>query len=107
MNDSDITPRPTKKRHREVAASPVAPPENFDAYSQSSAASSELESHKSGRLSPTKQLSQLEDLDHPIRILDFEDNEVEMQQDVGILIADVELLADGIGVLGYSVRITS
>lgn len=106
MDDAEVTPRPAKKRYSKVAA-PIAPPKVFDAHSsQGSVDSSELESHKSGRMSPTKQLAQMEDLDHPIRILDFGDSEVEMPQDVETLIADVQLLADGIGILGYSVRIT-
>lgn len=55
----------------EFVASSVAPPEFFDAQSQSSGANSELESHKSGRMSPSKQMAQLEDLEHPVKVLDF------------------------------------
>ncbi len=76
LGDPEKTPRPAKKRNigmveAEFVASSVAPPEFFDAQSQSSGANSELESHKSGRMSPSKQMAQLEDLEHPVKVLDF------------------------------------
>lgn len=109
--DPESTPRPAKKRNigmveGEFVASPVAPSEVFDAQSQGSAANSELESHKSGRMSPTKQMAQLEDLEHPIKILDFGSEEASVLEDVEKLRAEAQLLADGIGILGYNVGMT-
>lgn len=105
------TPRPTKKRNigmveGDLGASTVAPPEVFDAQSQSSSAISGLESHKSGRMSPSKQMAQLEDLEHPVRVLDFGSSEASILGNVEKIRAEAQLLADGVGILGYDVRMT-
>ena len=110
LGDPEKTPRPTKKRNigiveGEFIASSVAPPEVFDAQSQSSA-NSELESHKSGRMSPSKQMAQLEDLERPVKVLDFGSAETSTLEDVEKVRAEVQLLADGIGILGFNVRMT-
>ncbi len=109
LGDPEKTPRPAKKRNigmveAEFVASSVAPPEFFDAQSQSSGANSELESHKSGRMSPSKQMAQLEDLEHPFKVLDFGSAEASILEDVEKMRAEAQLLADGIGILGYNVR---
>ena len=109
--DPEKTPRPSKKRNiglieGEFIASSAASYEGYDAQSQSSAASSELESHKSGRMSPSKQMAQLEDLEHPIKVLDFGSAEASILKDVEKMRAEAQLLADGIGILGYNVRMT-
>lgn len=109
--DPEKTPRPSKKRNigmveGEFVVSSVALPEVFDAQSQSSAANSELESHKSGRMSPSKQMAQLEDLEHPIKVLDFGSAEASILENVEKMRAEAQLLADGVGILGYNVRMT-
>ena len=103
-DDAAKTPRPSKKRNigifeGEFIASSVAPP------SQSSA-SSELESHKSGRMSPTKQMTHLEDLEHPVKVLDFGSTETSPPEDVEKMRAEAQVLADGIGLLGFNVGMT-
>ena len=90
----------------ELTVSPATPFEIFDARSQSSSAKSELESHRSGRMSPTKQMAQLEDLEHPIQVLDFGSMEANVPENVETMRAEAQLLADGIGILGYNVRMT-
>ncbi len=109
--DPEKTPRPSKKRKIGMTegasiAYSLEPSEAFDAQSQSSAASSELESHKSGRMSPSKQMAVLEDLEHPIRVLDFGSAKASILEDVEKMRAEAQLLADGIGILGYDVRMT-
>lgn len=111
LSDQEKTPRPTKKRNigmleGEFVASSVASSEVFDAQSQSSVADSELKSHKSGRMSPSKQMAQLEDLRHPIKILDFGSMEASILKDVKKMRVEAQLLADGVGILGYNVRMT-
>ena len=109
LGDPEKTPRPAKKRNigmveGEFVASSVGPHEVFDAQSQSSATNSELESHHSGRMSPSKQMDQLEDLEHPIIIHDFGAEDANILEDVDKMRAEVQLLADGIGILGFNVR---
>ena len=109
--DPEKTPRPTKKRNigmveGELVGSFVTPSEVFDSQSQSSAAKSEMDSHKSGRMSPSKQMTYLEDLEHPIQVLDFGSAEVTVPEDVNTMRAEAQLLADGVGILGYNVRMT-
>ncbi|SLM39299.1 hypothetical protein LPUS_09819 [Lasallia pustulata] len=105
--DPEKTPRPSKKRNigmveGEFVVSSVALPEVFDAQSQSSPANSELESHKSGRMSPSKQMAQLEDPEHPIKVLDFGSAEASILENVEKMRAEAQLLADGVGILGYN-----
>lgn len=111
LGDPEKTPRPAKKGNigmieEEFVASSVRPPEVFDARSQSSATSSELESHHSGRMSPSKQMDQLEDLQHSIIIHDFGSPDASILEDVEKMRAEVQLLADGIGILGFNVKMT-
>ena len=110
LDDPEKTPQPAKKRkigmvEEERVASSFEPREVFDARSQSSATNSELESHHSGRMSPSKQMSQLEDLEHPIVFHDFGTADANILEDVEKIRAEVQLLADGIGILGFNVRV--
>lgn len=111
FSEPQTPPRPAKKRNIGMAegmfvASPIAPTEAFDTETQSSAANNELDSHKSGRINPSKQMARLEDLEHPIRVLDFESEEASLPETVEKMRAEAQLLADGIGILGYNVRMT-
>ncbi|KAL9103338.1 MAG: hypothetical protein Q9163_001604 [Psora crenata] len=97
--DPEKTPRPAKKRNigmiqGEFVASPIASPEYFYTQSQSSGANSGLESHNSGRISPSKQMALLEDLEHPVMVLDFGSPEASIPEDVEKMRAEVQLLAD-------------
>lgn len=98
--DAEETPRPNKRRHIQ---NDTDPPEHFSPRPPQSDASSELESHHSGRLSPTKQLALLEDRDDPVIYCDFGSSKTRMQDDVQKLRAYIQLLADGVGILGYEV----
>ncbi|KAL8724616.1 MAG: hypothetical protein Q9166_007848 [cf. Caloplaca sp. 2 TL-2023] len=95
--DAEISPRPTKRRHIQ---DDVDPPQRFSPRAQSDM-SSEVESHRSGRISPTKQLAYLEDREDPVIYCDFGSTRAEMQEDVQNLHADVQSLSDGVGILGY------
>ena len=102
--DVDVTPRPTKKRRHDLED--IEPPEHLSAMSAQSedAASEELESHHSGRLSPSKQLVYLEDRDEPVIFCDFQSTQFELLEDAQKLRSRVQRLSDGFGILGYSVR---
>ncbi|KAL8919413.1 MAG: hypothetical protein Q9208_006791 [Pyrenodesmia sp. 3 TL-2023] len=79
--DAEATPRPNKRRlvHDDVGE---GPPEQFPSTpSLRSDASSELESHQSGRLSPTKQLATLEDREDPIVYSDFASTKAKVPDD--------------------------
>jgi len=52
----------------------------------------------------SKQMAQLEDLEHPVKVLDFGSAEASILEDVEKMRAEAQLLADGIGILGYHVR---
>ncbi|KAL9016619.1 MAG: hypothetical protein Q9185_006031 [Variospora sp. 1 TL-2023] len=97
----DLTPRPKKKRRQE--ADDIDPPEHFSPMPAPSedAASEDVESHHSGRLSPTKQLAFLEDSSKPVIYCDFASTLAEMPEDVHTLCNDVQELADGVGILGF------
>lgn len=98
--DTEMTPRPNKRR---LVQDDLDPPQQFSPRPSQSDASSELESHHSGRLSPTKQLAFLEDCEDPVIYCDFNSARAEMLDDVQKLRADVQLLSDGVGILGYEV----
>ena len=102
--DIDVTPRPTKKRRHGLED--IEPSEHFSPMSAQSedGASEELESHHSGRLSPSKQLAYLEDRDEPVIFCDFQSTQAEMLEDVQKLRSRVQRLADGVGILGYPVH---
>ncbi|KAL8835788.1 MAG: hypothetical protein Q9170_003182 [Blastenia crenularia] len=100
--DAETTPRPNKRR---LVHNVVDPPEQFPSTSSSrSDVSSELESHRSGRLSPTKQLAALEDRKDPIVFYDFATTKARVPDDVQRLRVDVQSLSDGVGILGYTDR---
>ncbi|KAL8655149.1 MAG: hypothetical protein Q9210_001059 [Variospora velana] len=97
----DLTPRPKKKRRQEL--DDIDRPEHFSPVLAPSedATSEDLESHHSGRLSPTKQLAFLEDSSKPVIYCDFATTLAEMPKDVHTLCNDVQELADRVGVLGF------
>jgi len=104
--DGDLqkTPRPSKKRNirGEAISGPNSLPStpSLSSRSETSCANDDLESHKSGRMSPTKQMAQLEDQEQPVVFYDFEMPGVEIPEDVEKLRANAQRLADGVGILG-------
>ena len=55
-------------------------------------------------MSPSKQMTQLEDLERPVKVLDFGSAETSIPEDAEKMRAEVQLLADGVGILGFNVR---
>ncbi|KAI4256462.1 MAG: hypothetical protein L6R42_006200, partial [Xanthoria sp. 1 TBL-2021] len=91
--DTEATPRPNKRR---LGHGDMDPPEQFPSTpSLPSDASSELESHQSGRLCPTNQLAALEDREDPIVYYDSATTKANVPDDVEKLRKDVQLLSDG------------
>ena len=99
----DLTPRPTKKRRHGLEDKELS--EHFSPLSTQSgdATSEELESHHSGRLSPSNQSGCLEDRDEPVIFCDFQSTQAELLQDAQALRGCVQRLSDGVGILGYPV----
>ncbi|KAL8993079.1 MAG: hypothetical protein Q9169_006614 [Polycauliona sp. 2 TL-2023] len=95
--DVEITPRPNKKRRQDHPD--IDPPEILS--SVSSRSGDDLESHHSGRVSPTKQLGFLEDSSEPVRYHDFATRAAQMPDDVLALCDAVQALADGVAILGF------
>lgn len=62
-----------------------------------------MESHKSGRLSPTKQLTALEDREEPVIYYDFATTKAKPADDVLKLRMEAQLLSDGVSILGFTV----
>lgn len=65
---------------------------------------SELESHYSGRISPTKQLAFLEDGSEPVIYCDFNTTTAIVPGDVSTLCDAAQALGDSVGILGFTVR---
>ena len=95
--DLEATPRP--KRRRDLQGQPFlsAPP------SPTKSDSTDLESHHSGRLSPTKQLRHLEERqERTVVFYNFHDDaEGSAPMDVTAMHDVIQKYADGVGILGY------
>ncbi|KAL8767279.1 MAG: hypothetical protein Q9209_006171 [Squamulea sp. 1 TL-2023] len=99
--DAELTPRPAKKRRQNQPD--LDPPEHFSSVSaRSDDNTSELESHHSGRISPTKQLAFLEDSSEPVIYCDFATTTADVPGDVSTLCDAVQALADGVAILGFT-----
>lgn len=100
--DLDQTPRPSK-RARDVDGMPLFPPSPTKSTpSAAGSETSEVESHRSGRLSPVKQLQLLEDEDQPVVFCNFDDDqEGKEPADVTAMRSAIQQYADGMGILGY------
>jgi hypothetical protein len=107
--DFERTPRPPSKRLREAHGSPSRPvlspaPSRSPNSASASASASEysIESHRSGRASPTKQLQVLETAGEPLCYCNFGDaEEHDEREDVVGMAQAIEDLGDGVGILGY------
>ncbi|KAL9632081.1 MAG: hypothetical protein Q9164_005536 [Protoblastenia rupestris] len=102
--DEEDTPRPYKKRIFRPEAIPPSPTLSvglsLSSRSEDSVTSDDLESHKSGRMSPRKQVAIVEDQEQPVVFYDFVMSGVEIPEDVEDMRAKAQRLADGIGILG-------
>lgn len=96
-SDDQETPRPAK-RLREIND-----PYRFSPTSSTrSDSTASATSHKSGRLSPTKQIHALRDLERPVIFCDFDSAETDSgRSDVAAMRTAVQMLADGVGILDY------
>lgn len=92
------------KRRSDFDDAPVLSAPTSPAKSDSiTTSSSGLESHRSGRLSPVKQLQVLEDFDErSVMFYNFDDNKGEEAEDVATMRTAIRRFADGIGILRYS-----
>jgi hypothetical protein len=69
--------------------------------SNASSETSDLDSHKSGRLNPAKQIELLEDFEYPIVFYNFDHGSDPEPKDVTIIRQAIQRFADGVGVLAY------
>ena len=94
----DDTPRASKRR-RDIDAPDLGTPASSI---KSASVADDVGSHHSGRLSPVKQLMQLEDFqDRPVVFCNFDDDVEEEPADARAMRAALERYADGIGILRY------
>ena len=113
MGGDEETPRPSKKQQR-TQGLPTVPkpflPRPQSAGSGTSASTAEtnttLESHQSGRASPTKQMAILQDAEEPVLFYDLGMDGIDMAEDVEALRDGVQTLADHRGILGHTVSHT-
>ncbi|KAL5420726.1 hypothetical protein PMIN04_006217 [Paraphaeosphaeria minitans] len=80
------------------------PPPSLTKSTPSAAGSetSEVESHRSGHLSPLKQLQLLEDEDQPVMFCNFDDDqEGEEPADVRAMRSAIQQFADSVEILSY------
>ena len=101
VSDDQETPRAPKRRRDELDNSTFHFSPTPSCRSDSGASS--VASHKSGRLSPVKQIHALNDLERPVIFCDFNSAQSDSERpDVAAMRAAVQLLADGIGILDYN-----
>lgn len=95
--DDQETPRPAKRLCE------IHDPYYFSPTSSSrSDSTSSVTSHKSGKLSPAKQIHALRDLERPIIFRDFNNVEADSgRADVAAMRTAVQMLADGVGIVDY------
>ena len=108
MEDNEKTPRPTKmqrqtRRARSTNTTSFLPPSD-SISSHSTEDNGTVESHHSGRVSPTKQMAILQDAPEPVLFYDFGWPDVSLAKDVEIMRDGVQSLADHRGILGHTVR---
>lgn len=104
--DVDQTPRPNKRQRIPDGAADFpllqARLEQSLEDVAASDAASDVGSHRSGRMSPTKQMQRLEDLaDFPVHFCNFGDAGFEEPDIVTDMQVSLQRLAHGIGILAY------
>ena len=106
--DPQETPRPHKRQRESVLQLPYSGTAHFfpspsSPKSDATPSEASVESHQSGRLSPSKQLQALEDDEQPVYFCNFWDTEEhEEHDDVATMRDTIQGFADGVGVIGYS-----
>jgi hypothetical protein len=97
MSDDQETPRPAKRRRDLDETFHLSPTPS--SRSQSTAS---VTSHRSGRLSPVKQIEALKDLERPVIFCDFDSGDADSERsDVAAMRKAAQMLADGVGILDY------
>lgn len=96
-SDDQETPRPAKRLREINDLYHFSPTSSIRSDSTASTTS-----HKSGRLSPTKQIHALRDLERPVIFCDFDSVEADRgRSDVTAMQTAVQMLADGVGIVDY------
>jgi hypothetical protein len=96
-SDEQETPRPAKRRLDLDDAFSFSP-----TSSSRSDTTASITSHKSGRLSPTKQIRALKHLDRPVLFCDFNSADADSDRsDVVAMRTAAQMLAEGVGILEY------
>ncbi|KAI1670790.1 hypothetical protein Ptr902_08132 [Pyrenophora tritici-repentis] len=98
VNEDEKTPRPAKRR-RGFDDTP-----NFSPTPSSrSESTASVTSHKSGNLSPVKQIEALKDLERPVIFCDFNSIDADSKRsDVAAMRTAAQMLAEGVGILEYA-----
>jgi hypothetical protein len=98
VSDDQETPRPAKRRRSLDGAFRFSPTSSSRSESTAS-----ITSHRSGRLSPVKQIEALKDLERPIIFCDFDNEDVDSERsDVAAMRTATQMLAEGVGILEYA-----
>jgi hypothetical protein len=96
-SDEQETPRPAKRRRDLDDAFSFSP-----TSSSKSDTTASVTSHKSGRLSPIKQIRALKHLDRPVIFCDFNSADADSDRsDIASMRTAAQTLAEGVGILGY------
>jgi hypothetical protein len=98
MSDEQETPRPAKRRRDFDGTFHFSPTPSSRSESTAS-----VTSHKSGRISPVKQIEALKDLERPVIFCDFNSIDADSERsDVAAMRTAAQLLAEGVGILEYT-----
>ncbi|KAF1938276.1 hypothetical protein EJ02DRAFT_469074 [Clathrospora elynae] len=117
--DDSIAPRPTKRprsadmdsgvgvsHEHETTPRPAKRCRNDDSFHFSpsrSESTASVASHRSGKLSPVKQIEALKDLERPVIFCDFNSVDADSERsDVAAMRTAVQILADGVGILEHA-----
>ena len=104
--DLQETPRPKKRNlgGEVISQSPsLSTAPSLSSTSENLIDEDSIFSHKSSRMSPSKQLAILEDQQEPVIFCDFQMPGVDVPDDVEEIRQDLQFLADGIGILSPNV----
>ncbi|EFQ91698.1 hypothetical protein CFE70_010569 [Pyrenophora teres f. teres 0-1] len=98
VSDDQETPRPAKRRRDFDGTFHFSPTPSSRSESTAS-----VTSHKSGMLSPVKQIEALKDLERPVIFCDFNSVDADSERsDVAAMRTAAQMLAEGVGILEYA-----
>lgn len=98
VDDDQETPRPVKRGRKFDGAFHFSPTPSSNSESTASATS-----HRSGRLSPVKQIEALKDLERPVIFCDFNSVDADSERsDIAAMRTVAQMLAEGVGILEYA-----